>query len=598
MATVSKNFRIKDGLIVEGTTGTINGENILTTASTTTQLDEGSNLYYTNERVDDRVANLVNGGTGITITYDDAGNALGISAAFSEFTTDQITEGEDNLFFTEARAIAAVGGSATSENTPNTVVKRDGNGDFIAQSIALEGSLTTPLIDASQELDITAADSVNITAQTDIVFTSNTGAVKVGSDIVVSETAVQTLENKVLGSTTSLGANLDADANRIINLAAPMASSDAATKEYVDAISQGLRVEESTDVATAETLAASSGGTVTYDNGTSGVGATLTTTGAYSTIDGISLTVGNRVLVKNESNAAHNGIYVVTSTTVLTRAEDYDSDDEISGGDFVFVTGGDTLNSTGWVQTDQVDILGTDMIVWTQFSGAGTYTAGIGLDLLGTQFSVDLSELSTSDLPEGASNKYYTDTRVYTKVKTAIESGIQENISFTFDDENETISVSAENGVSQSTTDDLEEGEANLYFTDARAVSAIQSVTPYFNQGVMISGSKQLVWATTGDLGDNVVAFGFPAQGTYPYYRSAKLLVKVSTATHTELSEVLMTLDSSNNIAITEYGVVGTNGSLSTISASFGTQATDYAELVVTPAQDGTEIMVFGTVIV
>jgi hypothetical protein len=74
----------------------------------TTDLTEGTNLYFTNERVDDRVAALIAGGTGITATYNDAGNLLTLSAEFTEFDTDDITEGTTNLYYTNARADARV----------------------------------------------------------------------------------------------------------------------------------------------------------------------------------------------------------------------------------------------------------------------------------------------------------------------------------------------------------------------------------------------------------------------------------------------------------------------------------------------------------
>ena len=79
-------------------------------------------------------------------------------------------------------------------------------------------------------------------------------------------------------------------------------------------------------------------GTITYDNGTAGVGATLTTSsGNFDTLDGISISTDDRVLVKNESTTANNGIYVKTSSTVLTRASDFDTPVEMAGGDFVFI---------------------------------------------------------------------------------------------------------------------------------------------------------------------------------------------------------------------------------------------------------------------
>ena len=169
----------------------------------------------------------------------------------------------------------------------------------------------------------------------------------------------------------------------------PTQAMHAATKEYVDSVAEGLQVHESVVAATTGTLASLSGGTVTYANGASGLGATLTLTNALTAIDGRNLVDGDRVLVKNEANEAHNGIYVRTSSTVFTRSADYNTPAEIQSGDFVFVTYGTSYAGSGWVQTNAVDTIGTDAIGWDQFSGAGTYLAGTGLQLDGSTFSID-----------------------------------------------------------------------------------------------------------------------------------------------------------------------------------------------------------------
>jgi hypothetical protein len=109
----------------------------------------------------------------------------------------------------------------------------------------------------------------------------------------------------------------------------------------------------------------------------------------------VTAVVGSRILVKSEANAAHNGVYVVDSATVLTRASDYNSVPEVEAGDFIFVQDGDTYNDSGWVQTTSVTTIGTDPILFTQFSGAGTYQAGAGLTLTGTVFSVNVDNITT-----------------------------------------------------------------------------------------------------------------------------------------------------------------------------------------------------------
>ena len=181
---------------------------------------------------------------------------------------------------------------------------------------------------------------------------------------------------------------VDVAGSIITGLAEPVSATDAATKNYVDTVAEGLHVHEAAHCATTDTLAALSGGTVTYANGTSGVGATLTLSAGLSAIDGHTLTNGDRVLVKNQANQAHNGIYVRTSATVLTRAADFDTGAEIAGGDFTFVENGTTYGSTGWVQTFEVVNVGTDTVIFQQFSGTGTFTAGNGLTISGTEFNV------------------------------------------------------------------------------------------------------------------------------------------------------------------------------------------------------------------
>lgn len=148
----------------------------------------------------------------------------------------------------------------------------------------------------------------------------------------------------------------------------PTQALHAVTKQYVDAISEGLNIHGPAAVATLANIADFSS--------------------PPSTIDGVTLTDGMRVLVKDQSTASQNGIYsYVSATTELVRSEDYNTVAEVDSGDFIFVSGGDTHISTGWVQANNITTLGVDPISWIQFSGAGTYLAGVGLNLIGTTFN-------------------------------------------------------------------------------------------------------------------------------------------------------------------------------------------------------------------
>lgn len=196
----------------------------------------------------------------------------------------------------------------------------------------------------------------------------------------------------------TFGTNLNANSFTITNLTSPTLNGDAATKLYVDNAVQtaaaGLDVKGSCVAATTANL------DVTYNNGTSGVGATLTSnTLTNLTIDGFGpLTVGQRILVKNQNTGLQNGIYSVTTagavgTTayVLTRTSDFNTANpgNITPNAFTFIEQGTTQADTQWVlTTDSPITVGTTPLTFSQFGAASAYVAGNGLLLTGNSFSV------------------------------------------------------------------------------------------------------------------------------------------------------------------------------------------------------------------
>lgn len=216
------------------------------------------------------------------------------------------------------------------------------------------------------------------------------------------------------------------------NLGAPTSANDAATKSYVDSVAQGLSTKDAVKVATT---------------------ANITLSGTQ-TIDGVVLSVGDRVLVKNQTNQTQNGTYVV-SAGAWSRATDSDTGTELVNA-FYFVQQGTTLQATGWVQSTPGPItIGSTNIVFSQFSGAADYVAGNGLTKTGLTFDVgtasssrivvnaDNIDLATSGVTAG------TYGRVTVDVYGRVTSGTSDN------------------------TDNVTEGSSNLYFTNARAQSAI-----------------------------------------------------------------------------------------------------------------------------
>ena len=137
--------------------------------------------------------------------------------------------------------------------------------------------------------------------------------------------------------------------------------------------------------------------------------------------------------MKDQTNTAHNGIYVLSTVGdgstpwVLTRATDFDTAAEIAGGDFTFVDAGSTLANTGWVNIDEVTIVGTDPIVFQQFSGAGTYTASNGVLLTGNNFTGVV--VANGGLSVGASG-FQLDTAIAVR-KYAANVGDGSNTSYT-----------------------------------------------------------------------------------------------------------------------------------------------------------------------
>lgn len=302
------------------------------------------------ERVQDIVGAMIssNTETGLTVTYDDTNGKLDLSVAdqFTTHTTSDLTEGT-NLYYTTERV---------QDEINNTIVAGTG-------------------------LDKTYNDGAGTyTLDIDSTVTTNSGS--------------QTLTNKTLGSSTTLGADLAAGGYKITGLGAPTNSADAATKAYVDAVSEGLHIHEAAKVYVGTNI------NVTTD------------LEAGDTVDGVTLAAGMRVLVNGQTTQSQNGIYVVQASGAATRAIDFDTPNEVKSGDFIFVSSGTNYANTGWVQTLTPSIIGTDAISFTQFSGAGTYTAGSGLTLTGTVFSADVTPTSgnPSLINTGGAIEVKTDT--------------------------------------------------------------------------------------------------------------------------------------------------------------------------------------------
>ena len=238
------------------------------------------------------------------------------------------------------------------------------------------GAVTT-INGTANEITATGASTVTLSLPAALTFTGKTvtGGTLTGVSISGSTNTLTNIANASLtNSSVTVGTtaiSLGASSLTLGGLTTvtvtqdPVSALQLATKQYVDAVAQGLDPKASCVAATT---------------------ANITLSGTQ-TIDGVALIAGDRCLVKDQTLSQNNGIYVVAAGA-WTRATDMDTWLEVPGA-FTFIEQGTLYADTGWVCTsDAGGTLGTTPITWVQFAGVGSYTAGTGLTLTGTQFSI------------------------------------------------------------------------------------------------------------------------------------------------------------------------------------------------------------------
>ena len=382
-------------LIVTGT-----GVNVAGTANFTGNLTAGNFIAGSGSGGNLSGANNISANTFTgTLTTAAQPNITSVGTLTSLAVTGNITSGNANLG-NSVTANFFIGSGANLTSIPAGNISGQVANALVAGTVYTNAQPNITSVGTLTSANVTGNIVSNANVVTDLIVGRTSG---------ITITATGTNQNINLTPTGTGTVNVG---NFIIsNVLTPVASTDAATKQYVDDVAQGLNIHDSVQAATPTTLATITSGTITYNNGSSGVGANLTTTGTFNLIDGVNVqTSGTRILVKNEANAVHNGIYTWSNATVITRATDYNSVPEVEAGDFVFVTGGTLYDNTGWVQVSTVTAIGTagNNIEFTQFSGAGTYTAGTGLTLTGSVFSISNTTVTAGSYGNGDSVATFT----------------------------------------------------------------------------------------------------------------------------------------------------------------------------------------------
>lgn len=243
----------------------------------------------------------------------------------------------------------------------------------VVDSAALASSAVTSSKIAGGAVDTSALGALAVT--TAKIAANAVTSAKVDSSVIIASGANAFSGNQSMGGF------------KLTNLNAPSSDADAANKAYVDAIAVGLTdYKESVRVTTTGNLSA------TFASNT-----LVSTSNGALTIDGVALSVGNRVLVKDQTSGLQNGIYSVSSAGSagtpwgLTRSTDADTSAEVTSGMYTYVSEGTTYAGTSWVlSTPDPIVLNTTSLTFVQFSGAGTINAGAGLSKSGNTLDVNV----------------------------------------------------------------------------------------------------------------------------------------------------------------------------------------------------------------
>ena len=538
MATVVKDFKVKNGLIVEGTTGTINNHDILTKKT------------------------------------DDQNYIIGL-----------------------------IGGSSDSANTPNTVVKRDGSGNFAAGTVtadlvgdvtgnadtasALETSRTITLGgDLSGSVSFDGSANVTLTATVAGSFATDAEVATAKSEAIADAAADATTKanNAKSGAEATAAAAL---ASAVSDLEDYADQAEVDAKAYTDTRETAITTayQSYADTAEADAKAYADQKVADLVDSAPALLDTLNELAAAIGDDAnfaanLATSVGEKVAKAGDtmtgaltlSGAPTQNLHAATKAYVDTaesNANAYADQAEIDAKAYADGLAGN------------YDPAGSALAAQTAAEG---YASG-----LDSATNTRIDNLTTSNVAEGA-NEYFTDSRAKAAMVSPLTLGTQTNISVSYDSVNQVYNFVAENGVADSDTDDLTEGTSNLYFTDQRAVDALEAVVPNFTAVEVNSVAKQVAaTASIATASTNNAISWLKAD-----YRSAEFLVKIANGSHTDVSKVILTLDTSDNVAITEYAMVGTNGSLGSVSADV---SGNDVRLRVTTANNNSTVAVIGTLL-
>ena len=386
----------------------------------TDALTEGtSNLYYTEERVDDRVAALISGGTGISATYNDAGNLLTLSADFGEFDTDDVNEGTSNKYFTQARTRNAF--------TYGTGIEHDGSGGLqVTQSDINTDNVT----EGSTNLFTTAARTRgHISVSGDLGYNASTGVIS-----YTIPTTIASLSNHDTDDVAEGSSNLYYTDERVDDrLNAVIVAGTGVTKVYDDAANtytlSVTQADVNTDTVTEGstnlfTTAARTRTHFTYGTGITHSSGTLSVT--QSDINTDNVTEGSTNLFTTAARTRTHftygtGIELSGGGELSVTQADIDTDNVTEGSTNLFTTAARTRGHIS-VGGDLAYNSGTGVISFTERTDAEVNTLA----------DARIAAADTDDLSEGSTNLYFTNARADARVTAGITGKLDASAVSTF----------------------------------------------------------------------------------------------------------------------------------------------------------------------
>jgi hypothetical protein len=352
-------------------------------------------------------------GASSNFTFDTATNILAVTGTI-QGTTVSATGNVIGGNVTTAGLVSATGNVTGGNLNTAGVVSATGNvnsGNVNTGIMSASGNVTGGNVNTAGL--VTATGNVtggNIVTGGLITATGNINGANINTAQVASTGGITITSGGSSDISLAAGGNISAGTNYINNVVDPVQNQDAATKNYVDnLVTTAISYHEAVFVATTANLATTTGGTITYaqPNGAgNGVGATISTTGAFNLIDtGNVQTIGTRILVKDEGNAVLNGIYVWSNATVITRSSDADTygpanANTLSINDYFFVQDGSVNKGSAYIVDAPSGTItfGTSNIQFAQFSQSQVYSANTqaGISLVGTVFSAKVDNDTTA----------------------------------------------------------------------------------------------------------------------------------------------------------------------------------------------------------